>query len=276
MNDLTYPGYSDNADISVINENFETVAAAVAAAEEHAASKNNPHEVTKEQVGLGNVTNESKATMFSSAALTGLPTAPTPSDSSSDKQIANVKFVTEKISASEEAQTEELNSILSNYASIKVLEQSALCSETNESVSAEIRADDDSDMKATTAGTVCADEDIILTGIGGYPRSVSVSVPWSKTATSGSPDTTDYFGIEISFSDITLQGTITSLSNGYYSATIKIPQSAIEKTTKNTFTFHVKVVLYGTHTGSYQFWIKKKSSWGVSIPKTIYIAAADA
>ena len=49
--------------------------------------------VTKSHVGLGNVTNESKATMFSSAALTGTPTAPTAATSTNTTQIATTAFV---------------------------------------------------------------------------------------------------------------------------------------------------------------------------------------
>ena len=44
-------------------------------------------------VGLGNVTNESKATMFTNAALTGTPTAPTASNSTNSTQIATTAFV---------------------------------------------------------------------------------------------------------------------------------------------------------------------------------------
>lgn len=44
-------------------------------------------------VGLGNVTNESKATMFSNAALTGTPTAPTAATSTNTTQIATTAFV---------------------------------------------------------------------------------------------------------------------------------------------------------------------------------------
>lgn len=273
MDNLVYPEYSDNADISVINENFRKVSAALDDAQEHAANKNNPHEVTAAQVGLGNVTNESKSTMFRNAMLTGLPTAPTANDNSNGKQIANVEFVNEKISTSEEKQRGEYNSILSNYVTIKTFEQSAFCSELDESVSAEIRADNDSYMTSTTDGTVCVDEDVTLTGIGGYPRSISIFLPWSKGESSGSPGATEYFGIEFSFSDTTVQGKITTLSNGYYSTNIELPSSAIAKTTKNTFTFHVKVLLYGTKTGNYPFWINKKSAWSVSIHKTTYLVS---
>lgn len=40
----------------------------------HTGNTSNPHGVTSTQVGLGNVTNESKATMFTSPTFTGTPT----------------------------------------------------------------------------------------------------------------------------------------------------------------------------------------------------------
>ena len=48
---------------------------------------------TAGDVGLGNVTNESKATMFSSAALTGNPTAPTQTAGNDSTRIATTAFV---------------------------------------------------------------------------------------------------------------------------------------------------------------------------------------
>lgn len=48
---------------------------------------------TADNVGLGNVTNESKATMFTDAALTGNPTAPTQSAGNSSTRIATTAFV---------------------------------------------------------------------------------------------------------------------------------------------------------------------------------------
>lgn len=269
MDNLVYPGYSDNADISVINENFRKVSAAIDDAQEHAANKNNPHEVTAAQVGLGNVTNESKSTMFRNAMLTGLPTAPTANDNSNGKQIANVEFVNEKISTSEEKQRGEYNRILSNYVTIKTFEQSSFCHEFNTSVYAEIGADigttDLDSIDASTDGTVCIDEDVTVTGIGGYPRSIAVSIPWKKANTGSSPFPGDYFSIQISFSDITLQGTIDGLTNGYYSTVITLSQAAIMKSTKNTFTFHIKI----SANGSFRF--VKKTSWGVGIPQTSYL-----
>lgn len=49
-------------------------------------------------VGLGNVDNESKATMFSSAALTGKPTAPTAAAGTNTTQIATTAFVQAAVS----------------------------------------------------------------------------------------------------------------------------------------------------------------------------------
>lgn len=49
--------------------------------------------LTKSDVGLGNVTNESKATMFTNAVLTGTPTAPTAATATDTTQIATTAFV---------------------------------------------------------------------------------------------------------------------------------------------------------------------------------------
>lgn len=48
---------------------------------------------TKADVGLSNVTNESKTTMFTNAALTGVPTAPTASKTTNNTQVATTGFV---------------------------------------------------------------------------------------------------------------------------------------------------------------------------------------
>lgn len=49
--------------------------------------------LTKADVGLSNVVNESKATMFTSAALTGTPTAPTAAKATNTTQIASTEYV---------------------------------------------------------------------------------------------------------------------------------------------------------------------------------------
>lgn len=48
--------------------------------------------LAKGDVGLGNVTNESKATMFTNPALTGVPTAPTATTGTNTTQIATTAF----------------------------------------------------------------------------------------------------------------------------------------------------------------------------------------
>ena len=57
------------------------------------AGKTGAVTLTATDVGLGNVTNESKATMFTSPALTGTPTAPTASVATNTTQIATTAFV---------------------------------------------------------------------------------------------------------------------------------------------------------------------------------------
>lgn len=69
----------------------------------HALSDN--IEISKTDVGLGNVTNESKATMFTNPEFTGTPKAPTAAAGTNTTQIATTAFVqneiNEKISAAD-------------------------------------------------------------------------------------------------------------------------------------------------------------------------------
>jgi len=53
--------------------------------------------ISKSMVGLGNVDNESKSTLFTSAALTGTPTAPTASAATNNTQIATTAYTTTAI-----------------------------------------------------------------------------------------------------------------------------------------------------------------------------------
>lgn len=53
--------------------------------------------ITAANIGLGNVTNESKATMFTNAALTGTPTAPTAAQGTDTTQIATTAYVIKEI-----------------------------------------------------------------------------------------------------------------------------------------------------------------------------------
>lgn len=63
------------------------------------AGKTGAVTLAKGDVGLGNVTNESKATMFTNAALTGTPTAPTAGSTTNTTQIATTAFVQSAIDA---------------------------------------------------------------------------------------------------------------------------------------------------------------------------------
>ncbi|MGG3448619.1 hypothetical protein ABER98_01660 [Domibacillus aminovorans] len=57
------------------------------------AGKSGAVTLTSADVGLGNVTNESKATMLTSPALTGTPTAPTAAAATNTTQVATTAFV---------------------------------------------------------------------------------------------------------------------------------------------------------------------------------------
>ncbi|WP_273485162.1 hypothetical protein [Desulforamulus ruminis] len=57
------------------------------------AGKTGAVTLTAADVGLGNVTNESKTTLFASAALTGIPTAPTAAAATNTTQVATTAFV---------------------------------------------------------------------------------------------------------------------------------------------------------------------------------------
>lgn len=60
----------------------------------HSTTTGNPHNTTAANVGLGNVTNESKATMFTNPTFTGTPIAPTAAAGTNTTQIATTAFVT--------------------------------------------------------------------------------------------------------------------------------------------------------------------------------------
>lgn len=59
----------------------------------HIGNTDNPHGVTKAQVGLGNVENKTVAQILASAALTGVPTAPTAAAGTNTTQVATTAFV---------------------------------------------------------------------------------------------------------------------------------------------------------------------------------------
>lgn len=64
----------------------------------HLNNTNNPHNVTATTVGLGNVANESKETMFDNPTFTGVPKAPTAAKGVNSTQIATTAFVQSAVS----------------------------------------------------------------------------------------------------------------------------------------------------------------------------------
>ena len=77
-----------------INQTFaEANIATTTSLSAHTGASNNPHGVTASQVNLGNVTNESKATMFTDPVFTGNPTAVTQTEGNSSTRLATTEFV---------------------------------------------------------------------------------------------------------------------------------------------------------------------------------------
>lgn len=71
---------------------------AQSAIDAHKGDKNNPHAVTKDQVGLGKVENKTVAEILTDAALTGNPTAPTQTNTDNSTKIATTAFVNKAVS----------------------------------------------------------------------------------------------------------------------------------------------------------------------------------
>lgn len=64
--------------------------------------------LTKADVGLSNVTNESKETMFTSPAFSGTPTAPNPAAGTSSNQVATAYFVQNAVSTGTASKANQL------------------------------------------------------------------------------------------------------------------------------------------------------------------------
>ena len=76
---------------TVVDANYETFNSSATYAGLRAQA------TTAEDVGLDNVTNESKATMFTDPEFTGVPTAPTAALATNTTQIATTAFVQQEI-----------------------------------------------------------------------------------------------------------------------------------------------------------------------------------
>lgn len=204
----------DNIDSSTVAKWSETV--------EHVSKKNNPHNVTAAQIGLGKVTNQSKTEMF--------------------KEFA------------------------------EMIEKSNICDNTDEYVSINIGEDKTGEFRE---GYTLVNEDVVISGIGGYPRTIEVSFNFTPKKSdnyyqSHADITITFSGVTLSASALANNGvTGTGLLN--YNASFSI-KDHIEKTTKDTFTFHVKATIYSQN-GSNTFYVTKGDSdiWTTSIPKTQYL-----
>lgn len=91
---------TNTANITSNDTDIATNTTAIALNTTHrGVSSGNPHSVTASDVGLGNVTNESKATMFADAALTGDSTAVTQSASDNSTKIATTAYTDAAVAA---------------------------------------------------------------------------------------------------------------------------------------------------------------------------------
>ncbi|MGN0107810.1 MAG: hypothetical protein ACI4A5_08970 [Hominilimicola sp.] len=97
--DAAYRASHAHANADILNAITQAVIAGWNAGYTHSTTKGNPHNTSKADIGLGNVTNESKKTMFSSPEFTGKPKAPTAAAGTSTTQIATTEFVMSAIAA---------------------------------------------------------------------------------------------------------------------------------------------------------------------------------
>jgi len=95
--DSAFNASHSHANAAILNAITQAVIAGWNAGYSHSISKGNPHNTSKADIGLGNVTNESKKTMFNSPEFTGTPKAPTATAGTSTKQIATTEFVMSSI-----------------------------------------------------------------------------------------------------------------------------------------------------------------------------------
>lgn len=77
----------------------------------HTSLTNNPHSVTSAQLGLDNVTNESKATMFTNPTFTGTVTIPAISGGDGNNEAANKKYVDDSVAGIVDTAPDALNTL---------------------------------------------------------------------------------------------------------------------------------------------------------------------
>lgn len=137
--------------------------------------------ITAENIGLGNVPNESKATMFTSPAFTGTPTAPTAAAGTNTTQVATTAFVKGAIDALDVTDT----AVAGKYVS-KVTQTDGKITVTRESLPAQTDYSISVTKKATANSGASASYTIAQTASG---TSIDIDIPKDMVVSSGAVET---------------------------------------------------------------------------------------
>ena len=133
--------------------------------------------ITAETVGLENVTNESKETMFTSPAFTGTPTAPTATTGTSSTQVATTAFVTTAVA--------NKTDISGNAGTATKLKTARTISLTGD-VSGSVSFDGSKNVSVTT--TIADDShNHVIDNVDGLQGALNLKAPLSSPALTGTP-----------------------------------------------------------------------------------------
>jgi len=161
----TVDGAGSGLDADTLDGSHASTFAAASDLSTHVAATN-PHNITASTVSLGNVTNESKATMFTSAALTGTPTAPTASAGTNTTQIATTAFVNAAV-ALENTLAEMDDVTFASLADNELLQYNSSNSKWENKTISEVGLALASDLSTHIGAT--NPHNITLSGLGGLP-----------------------------------------------------------------------------------------------------------
>lgn len=151
---------------------------------------------------------------------------------------------------------------------IKMIEQSNICTTIdNQYAVTNIGEDKIGDF---SHNSILVDEDVVISGIGGYPRKITTVFPFKSGV--GQNYQNSYVDITITYSDVTLSQQAKIGSRMTYSCTFQLDT---DKVAKDVFKIHIKATLYEpTFTNRFSITKDNSQSWYVSIPKTQYITKA--
>ena len=189
----------------------------------HTNNFNNPHKVTKAQVGLSNVENKTVAQILASAALTGTPTAPTAVAGVSNTQIANTEYVNTAISNAIAASDAMIfKGTLGTGGSITTLPTTYKTGWTYRVISA-----------GTYAGQQCEIGDLVIALVD-RKGSDNQNADWTVAQTN----------IDGAITDIKSSGSVTVTGSGS-SRTIALPVSGVTAGTYRNVTVNDKGIVTG-------------------------------